>query len=213
VQRTLLEKAETRPAVKRHAGRPRSLRSRAAILRCAYAALRDQPVAEITMLDIARRAQVSTATVYRWWKTREALLLDAVLEKMEKDLVLRNDGSPLDRLRDYTLQVGRLFTSTRGIVTARLLSAIQDNAALRGEFFERILVPRETEAEAVVREAIARHQLPPGLEIGAFIDAVVGPLLSRLLLHRERIDEPYVLAVFERAVAGAGAGQKRARRG
>jgi AcrR family transcriptional regulator len=196
-------KGNTSAAPRRPAGRPRSLQSRAAILRSAYAALRDQPVAEISPLHIARKAGVSTATVYRWWRTREALLLDAVMERMDRNLVLRLDGSPLERLRDYVLQMGRLFTGAKGIVTARLLAAIQDNPVLRREFLHRILTPREKELRAVVREAVVRRQLPQGLEIDSFLDSVVGPLLTRLLIRGERVDKAYVLSAFDRAVAGS----------
>jgi AcrR family transcriptional regulator len=68
---------ELKPA--RSAGRPRSEESRASILETAYSFLRRFPVAAISTIHIAREAGVSTATVYRWWSTKEALLLDAFL--------------------------------------------------------------------------------------------------------------------------------------
>ncbi|MGO8757161.1 MAG: TetR/AcrR family transcriptional regulator [Terracidiphilus sp.] len=186
----------------RPAGRPRSEESRTAILDAAFRSLQKGPVSEISTIQIARDAGVSTATVYRWWPTKEALLLDAVLNAVEHELILKTDGSPLERLKDYVLQVGRLFTGANGRVVTRLLAAIQDNAMLRSEFLKRAYAPRDKEFRAIVKEAIKRGDLPAEVKVGLFLDSIVGPLLARLLIRHERIDEPFVAAVFDQVVAG-----------
>jgi AcrR family transcriptional regulator len=202
---------ENKPETKRPAGRPRSQASRAAILEAAYSFLQDRPVASISTLHIARKAGVSTATVYRWWSTKEALLLDAFLNKVDSALVLKSEGPPLERLKEYVLQVGRFFTGKNGIVSARLLTAIQDNSTLRKEFMERAYSPRDKEIRAVVKEAIRLRQLPAAMEVSVFLDSIIGPLLARLLIHHQQIDEAFVISVFDRVVAGTIA-QKAARR-
>jgi AcrR family transcriptional regulator len=197
-----LKNLETKPELKRPAGRPRSETSRASILDAAYGFLRAKPVSAISTVHIARKAGVSTATVYRWWSTKEALLLDAFLHKTDHVLDLRQEGSPLDHLKEYVLQVGRFFTGENGIVVARLLTAIQDNALLRKEFLERVFSPRDKEFRAMVKEAIKQRQLPAGTEVSVLLETIVGPLLTRLLIRHEQIDEAFVLSVFDRVVAG-----------
>jgi AcrR family transcriptional regulator len=194
---------QTGTGLKRTAGRPRSEVSRSALLDTAYNFLKSKPIAAISTLQIARKAGVSTATVYRWWSTKEALLLDAFLSKADVAIAPGSDGSPLERIREYVLQVGRFFTGENGIVVARLLTAIQDNAVLHKEFMERVFSPRDREFRTLVKEAIKKRQLPAGTEVGVFMETIVGPLLTRLLIRHERIDEPYVLSVFNRVVAGA----------
>jgi AcrR family transcriptional regulator len=196
------ENVEFVSKAKRSAGRPRSESSRTAILDAAYSFLQDRPVAAISPLHIARKAGVSTATVYRWWPTKEALLLDAFLHKADRAMVLQSEGAPLERLREYTLQMGRFFTGESGIVIARLLTAIQDNPILRKEFLERVYSPRDQEIRAVVKEAIQLRQLPEAMEVSVFLDSIIGPLLARLLLHHQQIDEAFVVSVFDRVVAG-----------
>jgi AcrR family transcriptional regulator len=193
--------AENRP--KRSAGRPRSEASRTAILDAAYSFLRRKPIAEISTIHIARKAGVSTATVYRWWPTKEALLLDACLNKADHELVLKREGTPLERFKEYILQVGRTFTGENGIVVARLLAAIQDNPTLRKEFLERVYLPRDKEMRTVVKEAIKLRQLPVAMEVSVFLDSIIGPLLARLLIRHEQIDEAFVISVFDGVVAGA----------
>jgi AcrR family transcriptional regulator len=201
-----LKNFETGAELKRSAGRPRSEASRVSILDAAYGFLQSKPVSSISTVHIARKAGVSTATLYRWWPTKEALLLDAFLFKADHQLVLRAEGSPLERLKEYVLQVGRFLTGENGIVVARLLTAIQDNPILRKEFLERVYSPRDKEIRAVVKEAIQKRQLPAGTEGSVLLDTIIGPLLARLLIRHERIDEPFVISVFNHVVAGAIAG-------
>lgn len=167
--------AETGLKPTRSAGRPRSEASRASILDSAYSFLRRFPISGISTIHIAREARVSTATVYRWWSTKEALLLDALLHTADHELVLKCEGSPLERLKEYVLQVGRFFTGENGIVVARLLTAIQDNPVLRKEFLERVYSPRDKEIRAIVNEAIKQGDLPAELKISVFLDSIVGP--------------------------------------
>ena len=194
--------AETGLKPTRSAGRPRSEASRASILDSAYSFLRRFPISGISTIHIAREARVSTATVYRWWSTKEALLLDALLHTADHELVLKCEGSPLERLKEYVLQVGRFFTGENGIVVARLLTAIQDNPVLRKEFLERVYSPRDKEIRAIVNEAIKQGDLPAELKISVFLDSIVGPLLARLLIRHERIDESFVADAFEHVLAG-----------
>jgi AcrR family transcriptional regulator len=193
---------ESEPPAKRPAGRPRSEASRTSILDAAYSFLRAKPVSAISTVHIARNAGVSTATVYRWWSTKEALLLDAFLHTADHEVVLQEEGAPLERLKEYVLQVGRFFTGENGIAVARLLTAIQDNGILRKEFLERVYSPRDKEIRALVKEAIQKHQLPRGTEVSLFLDTIIGPLLTRLLIRHEQIDEKFVISVFDWVVAG-----------
>jgi len=176
-----------------------------AILDSAYALLKSRPVAAISTVHIARRAGVSTATVYRWWRSKEALLLEASMNKAGREIVLGSTGSPLERLRDYAFKVGRLFTGKHGIVTARLLTAIQDNDVLRQEFVEKFYLPQKRELWAIVKKAIEERQLPPQTEVTFFLDSIFGPMLMRLLLHHEEIDKGFVASAFDHAVAGTSA--------
>jgi AcrR family transcriptional regulator len=196
-------KTETRPKPVRSAGRPRSEASSTSILETAFRFLQRHPVSEISMIHIAREAGVSTATVYRWWPTKEALLLEAFLYSLKRDVVLEHTGSPLKSLKAYILDTGVLFSGENGIVVARLITAIQDNPTLRKEFLKRIYSPHDKEIRAVVKEAIERGDLPTDLDIATFLDSIFGPLVVRLLLRNQRIDSAFVASVFDNVVAGA----------
>jgi AcrR family transcriptional regulator len=193
------------------AGRPRSESSRIAILETAWDFLRAQAIATISTARIAKRAGVSTATLYRWWPTKEAVLLDAYLHKRGQELSLPPDGTPLDRLRKHVLNIGRFFTGENGTAVARLIAAIQDDRDLRTQFLKHVYSPRLREIRAIIKEAVEKQQLPGNVETSIFLDSIFGPLLARLLIRHKRIDESFVLLVFEQAVAAARASKALAR--
>ena len=72
-----MQTIEQRPL--RAPGRPRSETSRKAILSAAYRMLKDKGLTAISTPALAAEAGVSTATLYRWWPTKEAIALDAFL--------------------------------------------------------------------------------------------------------------------------------------
>src|SRR5450759_1441547 len=59
-------------------GRPRSATSQKAILATAIEILLEQGLTSMSMDDLAKRAGVSKATIYRWWASKELLALDAL---------------------------------------------------------------------------------------------------------------------------------------
>jgi AcrR family transcriptional regulator len=194
---------EAAPRIRRSAGRPRSETARLAILDAAYEALLHAPVSEVTTLQIAKEAGVSTATVYRWWPNKEALLLSAFLDRINSELPPNLTGKPLEALRQHVRNTARFFLSENGPVVVRLLSALQDHAALRDEFFRNVLTPQEEEFLPLIRAAQTAGELPLSLDAGGFLDAVLGPLLARLLAGREAVSEEFALATFDYFVAGA----------
>ena len=62
-------------------GRPRSERSREAILQAAAALLLDQGLDAVSMDALAESAGVGKATIYRWWPAKESLALDALYDE------------------------------------------------------------------------------------------------------------------------------------
>src|SRR5690349_12650424 len=100
-------RGECTPKAGSSCGRPRSEASRVALLETAYGLMADFPLSSISTQQIASKAGVSTATVYRWWATKEALLLDAFLHIKEQGEPASREGNPLERLRGHVLQFGR----------------------------------------------------------------------------------------------------------
>src|SRR6476661_4064122 len=85
-------------------GRPRSEHARQEVLEAAYKLLRDKGFNAVGSHEIAQAAGVSSATLYRWWKSKEEILFDACFEHMKPVLAISGNGSALARLRRYVLR-------------------------------------------------------------------------------------------------------------
>ena len=65
-------------------GRPRSTKTREAVLAAARELLLESGYQRLTMEGVASRAGASKSTVYRWWPTKGVLVLDAAADVMSE---------------------------------------------------------------------------------------------------------------------------------
>ena len=165
-------------------GRPRSEKTRQVILKTAFRLLKKHGFDAVSNQQIAAEAGVSTATLYRWWKNKEAILLDSYLETTRQLLPYGKRGAPLLRLRNYTIRIAEFLNSDDGHVFLGLMLAIQNNHFLRTAFYENVFLPRRAEGCAVVQEAIDAGHLPPTGESDFMINLLIGPQLLPALMGR-----------------------------
>jgi AcrR family transcriptional regulator len=166
-------------------GRPRSEKTRKAILKTAFRLLKKKGFDGVSNQQIATEAGVSTATLYRWWKNKEAILLDSYLETARELIPYGRRGAPLARLRNYTLRIAEFLQSDNGRVFLRLMLVIQDNPALRKAFYENVFLPRRAEGCAVVQEAIDAGDLPATVDPDFMINLLIGPQILPALLGQD----------------------------
>jgi AcrR family transcriptional regulator len=187
---------------KRATGRPRSEKTRKAILKAAFDLLKREGFDGISTQQIAIEAGVSTATLYRWWDNKQAILLDAYLETTRDLLPSGRLGSPLTRLRTYTLRIAEFLKSENGRVFLRLLLAIQDDPALRKGFYQDVFLPRRAEGCTVVQEAIDASELPETVAPDFIINLLIGPQVLRALLGQD-LGAKYAQRIFDSVIKSA----------
>jgi len=154
-----------------------------------------------SMEHIAKRAGVNKTTIYRRWPTKVDLLQAALLAIPE--LVaeppdtgdLRTDLAILlgTRVEQLTSPVGR------GLVRAIMLGGASPSLqSLR----ESVREKRPAVPDAAIDRAIARGELPAGLDRGLFRELLFSPLQARLFLRNEPVDAAFVATVVDVVVAG-----------
>jgi len=137
-------------------GRPRSEKARRAILKAAFQLLKRNGFDAVSMQQMAWEAKGRTATLYRWWDGKEAILLDAYLETTREALPYGKRGSLLRRLNRFLLRLAEFLEGENGQFLVRLMLAIQDDPKLRQAFYER-----STCRGARKPAPLFRKQLPP----------------------------------------------------
>ena len=137
---------------RRARGRPRSEQASQDILESAYKLLKKKGISAVAAQEIATGAGVSTATLYRWWETREALMFDACFEHVMPDLSVAEMGSPVARLREFLVRGAAWFRCEDGKVMARL-TGIHGDKKLQQMYLERFYLPRRQIQLEVIEEA------------------------------------------------------------
>ena len=99
---------------RRPPGRPRSEQARLSILRSTLAVLAETGYSGLTIEEVAARAGVGKATVYRWWPHKGALIADAFASSTISRLHFPDTGSLAEDMRLQMRQLVKVFCSPRG---------------------------------------------------------------------------------------------------
>ncbi len=177
---------------KRPPGRPRSEQSRLAILRSTLKLLRQQGgFPELSIEAIAADANVSKATVYRWWPNKAALVADAFTASSEDELRFPDTGSVQSDMSLQMRKLIRVFRSKRGKVVAALLAGGQSDPELIEAFRERFLWPRRRQAYKTLQRGIDRGEVSRNSNLDLILDSLYGPIYMRFLVRHDELREEF----------------------
>src|SRR6266536_2599 len=187
---------------KRAPGRPRSEESRQAILRSTLKLLKETGFPKLSIEAVAADADVSKATVYRWWPTKAALVADAFSAGADQELRFPDTGSVRKDMNLQMRQVIRVFRSQRGKVVAALLGGGQSDPELIAAFRERFLWPRRRQAYQTLQRGIDRGELPAGVDMNLILDTLYGPIYMRFLIRHDELNEGFADALCGLVLGG-----------
>lgn len=174
----VLSGSEPRP----HTGRARNERVRQAILSTTVALLSEPGSGSVTIEAIARRAKVGKQTIYRWWPTKSALLIEAFTGEARNAVADIDSGSVRSDLEHFlarTLQAVQAPV-VRGALRALIAGALADEESadiLRGYAVER----REALA-AILRRGVERSQVAADADVGLAVEQAFGYIWYHLIL-------------------------------
>ncbi|MGC4893565.1 TetR/AcrR family transcriptional regulator [Micromonospora sp. DT31] len=173
----------------RSPGRPRSARADEAIVEATLDLLAEGSTVEALSIEaIAARAGVGKATIYRRWRGKEALVLDA----------LRTLRGPAPRTRGLSLRddlvllvgaVGQHADPRVRMIMPCLTSEVSRNSAHR-RAYEAIIEPRRQALREVLCRAVDDGQLRADLDIEMAMALFTAPMLTQRMLHwHSEVDE------------------------
>ncbi len=194
--------AEYRKNGKRPPGRPRSEQARQAILRTTLKILGKNGFSDFKIEEVAARASVGKATVYRWWPNKGALIADAFACSTTRKLRFPDTGSVYTDMSQQMRQLIKVFRSRRGRIVSAILAAGQSDKDLIEAFRERFLWPRRREAYATLRRAIERGELRKDLDPDLLLDSLYGPIYMRFLIQHDRLTPEFVDRLCALVLAG-----------
>lgn len=167
---------------KRAPGRPRSEQAQEAILTSTVEMLEIVGFQDLSVEAVANRANVSKATVYRWWPSKASLVADAFASSVVAELSFPDTGSVVAHLSLQMYRLIKIFKGRRGKVVSALIGGGQSDPELIDSFLQRFLRPRREEAHRILLRAIERGELNADIDLDLVLDALYGPIYMRFLL-------------------------------
>jgi len=170
-----------------------------AILRAALEGLVEVGYDRLTMDEIAARAHAGKGALYRRWRSKAGLVVDAVVAWRDEvsPLTVPETGSLfgdfealIAALPDFDAETRNRFGVVVGLVTAAARDA-ELREVLAVSVFER---PRQMLGE-ILERAVARGEIPVGRDLSLVSDVVVGLNLVRHI-QGDGLDREFVRRVL-----------------
>jgi AcrR family transcriptional regulator len=174
----------------------RSERSRRATLDAALELCAEKAYGRVTVEAIAARAGVSKKTIYRWWPSKGAVMLEALSEMLADATPFVDTGDIEADLRTHVNGLVKLIsTPPYGPLYAGILSEMHHDDGLARSVREQLVGPRVDAAVGRLRHAQEQGQIPAGADLPLAVELLYGPVYYRLVLRKPAQDETAVAAL------------------
>ncbi len=194
--------------IKTARGRPRSEGCHGAILGAVAELLRSEGYGALTIEAVARQAGVGKQTIYRWWRSRAEVVLEAYANHAASRVPVPDLGSLRADLEVFMVTAFNRLNDVSGPTMRGLMA----DAVLDPEFLvlmREVLIERRRGAlREVLARGAQRGELDPAADGEVLIDLLFGALWHRLLLQHAALD-----AAFARQIVGVVLDGARARPG
>ncbi|TCM45064.1 TetR family transcriptional regulator [Kribbella sp. VKM Ac-2568] len=187
-------------SVKSPDSKRRSDRAQTAILDAATAAVAELGYGKTTIEGIAARAGVGKQTIYRWWPSKGAVILDALLAE-QAEVELPDTGDFTADLRKVLRATVDEFADANTSATLRaLMIDMQHEPALSESVLERMLGPQLAATKRRLESAQQAGQLSADLDLDVAVEIIFGPIYHRWLLQTNPLDQAYADSLTNLAV-------------
>ncbi|MFI5760658.1 TetR/AcrR family transcriptional regulator [Streptomyces sp. NPDC051563] len=172
----------------RTGGRLRNEDAHHSVLEATAALLVENGYGALTIEGVAKRANVAKSTVYRWWKSKPALVMDAYAHETAASVPEPDTGTLAG---DLTAFVADLYRTGRDPVRAKALTGLMAEAQLdpaSADPFRAWVATRREVVATLLTRAVTREELPAGTDLDHATDLVFGPFWYRLLIAHTPLD-------------------------
>jgi AcrR family transcriptional regulator len=190
-------------------GRPRDERADRAILMATLELMAETGAHDLRMDDVAGRAGVGKATIYRRYRSKDELITAAIAELVSEISIPDTGRTRADLLALMRGAVEVYRGSLEAAVMPSLVEAMSRDAELARLVREEFLAQRRAALREVLERGIERRDLRRDLDIDLALDVLGGPLFYRLLITGGPIDERLAEGVVELILRGFAPSTKR----
>jgi AcrR family transcriptional regulator len=191
----------------------RSARAQAAILEATRELINKIGYDKMSIEGIAAAASVGKQTIYRWWPSKAAVVLDMWAPEVQQQLTFPNTG---DLAADLKTQIKSVIDLSNdpdfGPSFRALVAEGQHDQALAAQLLERIFRPRIEAAKERLRAGQEAGQLAPEVDLDLAIDLFYGGFYHRYLLRVAPLSHEHAEAIVDAVLTGIGTGARPGRK-
>jgi AcrR family transcriptional regulator len=179
-----VNESPTAKAPERPGGRPRNPDLDRAILDAAVELVAEEGYDRTSIESIAHRAGVGKPTIYRRWRSKEEIIVDA-LARLSDEADVLTEGTVRERLSEF---VERLWARASHAHTdgstllGQVVGEIHRSPELRDAVRSTFVARRRARLAALLREGIGSGEIDPNVDVDVAVDAILSPLLARKLV-------------------------------
>jgi len=162
---------------RRPPGRPRSADANRAIIEATLELLTESGVASLAIEQVAARAGVAKATIYRRWPNKDALILDALATVEDQPPTLPGTSLRADLLALVSGMVGRAVHPGRGQLYAWMVAESERNPEIAHKYKSLVVERRRRLLESVLRQWQEKGELRADVDIEVAELLVTAPML------------------------------------
>jgi AcrR family transcriptional regulator len=174
--------------------------SRDVVLReAALALLAEVGYDRLTMDAVAARAGAAKTTIYRRWRGKAELVVDA-LDGLKGAPEVPDTGSLRQDLSALAESVTSAESRFGAQMTVGMVSALARDGELRRVFEEKFLAPRMAGFRAVFEQAVARGEMPAGHDLDLLARLFPALALQQLAMSGELPETGFAARVMNEVV-------------
>jgi AcrR family transcriptional regulator len=183
-------------------GRPREVRLDGAILAATLELVAEVGIHDFRMDDVAERAGVGKAAIYRRYRSKDELVT-ATVAALVSEITVPDTGSTREDLLALMHDAVEVYRDpVKAGIMPSLVGAMPQRPELARAIRDGFLAQRRAALRAVLDRGVARGDLRADLDVELALDVLGGAIFYRLLVTGGPIDERLAEGVAELILRG-----------
>lgn len=178
-------------------------RSKETVLAVTYQMMSETGLSGVSIDEVSKRSGVAKTTIYRHWPSRADLLLEACT-KLGSKVETPNTGSLRGDVETVALAfASRILRAPAAKILPSIVDAAEHDAKIAKLLHAQVHAGIMDPLEQVIERARKRGEIGRNQDASHLIARIVGPLFFRRWFSGEPLDDNFVRAVVDSAMAAA----------
>lgn len=181
---------------------PRSQRTHQQVLDSTNELLGEFGFAGVTIERLSSRSKVSTATIYKHWPSKNAIVAEAFGRTANETLKIPRDGDPLEDLLDFAVTSLTFHNVDSGRIFFQLLAACSMEPSGARYFHEYYMGPRRETMLPLFQRAMDAGDIVSTVDMNTAMDIIFGAVIFRLMRDSTPLDAAGIRTIIELSLKG-----------